>query len=253
MIRPKRPLEGRSILVTRPLSQSDSLFSQIKEKGGIPLSFPVVTIQGADVLDNRSVFNNLDSYQWIIFTSMNGVNYFFRFIKEAGLSVHNHRFAAVGEKTAQLLKRYTASPVLFPKQFDAPSMVEMLKHHVKKGERVLFPKGNLASSYIKDQLAQMIQVNELVIYETGPNERLDWELPMKADCFFFLSPSAVQFMMSHQEYEKNETFLSKPVFCIGPATNKAARENGFKHVFVSDRSTAESMIKKAAAYYQGGT
>jgi uroporphyrinogen-III synthase len=248
----ERPLAGKSILVTRPLAQSKILNSLIKDKGGTPLSFPVITTRGTHISKETSVIKNLGSYQWIIFTSVNGVEFFFRSIKNEGLRAEDYRFAAVGEKTAQSLKQQGAASVLIPERYDAVSMVQTLKQHVKKGDQLLFPKGNLAPSYIKEELEGFARVDEWIVYETKPNEGLDWELPKKADCFFFLSPSAVTFLMDHPELKEKATLHAKPVFCIGSTTAKAAEEAGFQQVFQPDRFTVEDIVEKAAAYFRGG-
>lgn len=250
---PEGPLAGKTVLVTRPKEQADSLLSLIKDEGGIPLPFPVVTITGTDKeLDNFSI-PHISRFKWIIFTSKNAVDHFFRIIKDQELSFDHHKFAAVGEKTAQAMQVRGIHSVLVPKRYDAEALVELLKREIKVGESVLFPKGSLAPSYIKDQLKGKTEVEELVVYETKPAEDVDWGLVLKADCFFFLSPSAVSFLTANYEKKQNSRILKTPAFCIGPTTKQAALEKGFQHVFMPERYTAEDMVKLAATYFQGGS
>jgi uroporphyrinogen-III synthase len=249
----KGPLAGKTVLVTRPKEQADSLLSLIKEEGGIPLPFPVVTITGTDKeLDEFSI-PHISRFKWIIFTSKNGVDHFFRIIKDQELSFDHYKFAAVGEKTAQALHEQGIHSILVPKRYDAEALVELLKKEVKVGEKVLFPKGSLAPSFILDQLKDKAEVEELVVYETKPAKDVDWGLVLKADCFFFLSPSAVSFMTANYEKKQNSRILKTPAFCIGPTTKQAALEIGFEHVFMPERYTAEDMVKLAANYFQGGS
>jgi uroporphyrinogen-III synthase len=244
------PLAGKTILVTRPKEQSSSLFSLIKNEGGIPLPFPVVTITGTSRIKPIKEFSQFD---WIIFTSKNGVDYFFQMFKEEIMKPGNHKFAAVGEKTAQALISWGIDSVLIPDRFDAAALTELLRDQVKSGDKVLFPKGNLAPSYIKEELEGIADVEELVVYETKPSENLDWSVVHKADCFFYLSPSAVYFMTKHYESSQNSRIMNTPAFCIGPTTKKAAIEKGFQHVFMPERFTAEDMVKRAVSYFQGGS
>jgi uroporphyrinogen-III synthase len=250
---PEGPLAGKTVLVTRPKEQADSLIALIKEEGGIPLPFPVVTITGTDKARDEFTINHISRFKWIIFTSKNGVDHFFRIIKDYKLSFDHQKFAAVGEKTAQALHERGIHSILVPKRYDAVALVELLKKEVSVGEKVLFPKGNLAPSYIKDQLKDKAEVEELVVYETKPAEDVDWGIVLKADCFFFLSPSAVSFMTAYYEKKQNSRILKTPAFCIGPTTNQAALEKGFQHVFMPERYTAEDMVKLAAIYFQGGS
>jgi uroporphyrinogen-III synthase len=250
---PDGPLAGKNILVTRPKEQTNYLFNLIKDVGGIPLAFPVVTIKGSDKISDDNLLEHLSRFEWIIFTSKNGVDHFFRLIENIETSLERHKFAAVGEKTAQALHEWGIDSILVPHRYDAAALSELLKQHVKRGEKVLFPKGSLAPSYIKEQLKDIAAVEELVVYETKPTEDLDWSLVQKADCFFFLSPSAVSFMTKHCEKNQNSRIMKTPAFCIGPTTKKAALEKGFQHIFMPERYTAEDMVKLAAAYFQGGS
>ncbi|WNB93254.1 uroporphyrinogen-III synthase [Bacillus sp. NEB1478] len=245
----ERPLAGKKILVTRPKEQSDQLFSMIMDEGGIPLSFPIIKIE--DAFQTKTLTEELLHYDWIIFTSKNGVDYFFNRIRNAGFSITDQKVAAVGEKTSEALQQWGIFEVLVPPKFDAITLVELLKQHVNKGDRLLFSKGSLAPSYIKEELTGWAEVDELIVYETKPNEDVDWSLIENADSLFFLSPSAVSFMMKHPKINKNK-ILAVPVFCIGPTTKKAALELGFEKVLMPERFTAEDLVKTASAYFQGG-
>ncbi|GGB49026.1 uroporphyrinogen-III synthase [Fictibacillus barbaricus] len=247
-----RSLEGKTILVTRPKEQAEPLITRIKERGGIPLSFPVVSIKGAKNVLKEKILDDLSSFHWIIFTSKNGVDYFFQLINDLDVSLQNHKFAAVGEKTADTLRRYGVTSILVPGRFDASDLAEVLKKQVLKDERILFPKGNLAPSYLKESLADIAHVEELIVYETTSAVDLDWSLPEKADCFFFLSPSAVSFMMKQDAIKHNSTIYKTPVFCIGPTTKASAEKSGFLHVFMPNNFTAEDMVNCAISYFQGG-
>jgi uroporphyrinogen-III synthase len=245
-----RPLAGKKILVTRPKEQSDQLHSMIMGEGGIPLSFPIVKIENS--FDSLSITEDLLHYDWIIFTSKNGVDYFLNGIRNRCFSIIDQKVAAVGEKTREALHDWGIFDVIAPAKFDAITLAELLKKYVQKDERLLFPKGSLAPSYIKDELKGWAEVEELTVYETKLNEDVDWSLIEEADSCFFLSPSAVTFMMNHPMMDEKNQILNKPVFCIGPTTKKAALELGFEKVFMPERYTAEDLVKTAASYFQGG-
>ncbi|MBY6035301.1 uroporphyrinogen-III synthase [Fictibacillus nanhaiensis] len=245
------PLTGKTILVTRPIEQAEPLLTLIKKEGGNPLPFPVVTITETA---SSYYMNDLSRFSWIIFTSKNGVDYFFKMLKDGNKSLKNHKFAAVGEKTAHALQEWGISSIQFPERYDAPALVALLKQNVRTGEKLLFPKGNLAPSFIKRELEGYAEVEERIVYETRPTENLDWNLMKKADGYFFLSPSAVSFMMQGYVHEMKSSILEVPAFCIGPSTKKAALDAGFRHVLMPECYTAEAMVKMARSYYhQGGS
>ncbi|WP_137788736.1 uroporphyrinogen-III synthase [Bacillus sp. E(2018)] len=242
------PLAGKRILVTRPKEQAEPLISLIQENGGLPLSFPIVSIKA--VKNDGLLIKNLSSYQWIIFTSKNGVDYFFQLISDCNLTLGHVKFAAVGEKTAESLRTRGITSILVPEHFHAESLVKTLKKHVLSHEKILFPKGNLAPSYIKEELRGTAVVEELVVYKTESEDRLDWSLVHQADCLFFMSPSAVTFMSRRLDTEQ---VYEKPVICVGPTTKKAAEECGYHLVLMPKQFTAEDMVNCAISYFQGGS
>ncbi|MED1861844.1 uroporphyrinogen-III synthase [Fictibacillus nanhaiensis] len=244
------PLAGKRILVTRPKEQAEPLISLIQEKGGIPLSFPIVSIKGVRNDGSQSLLKNLSSYQWIVFTSKNGVDYFFDLIQDSAASLKNTKFAAVGDKTAESLSKRGVTSILVPEHFHAESLVKTLKKHVLSHERILFPKGNLAPSFIKEELKDTAVVEELVVYKTESEDHLDWSIVHQADCLFFMSPSAVTFLSKELNIENVN---SKPVICVGPTTKSAAENCGFHQVLMPNQFTAEDMVNCAISYFQGGS
>ncbi|MFG6493980.1 uroporphyrinogen-III synthase [Fictibacillus sp. UD] len=246
------PLAGKKILVTRPKNQADSLVKLIEENGGTPLSFPIISIKAVKNEQAAARLNQLNTFQWIVFTSKNAVDYFFRLINELGISLGDYKFAAVGEKTAETLRRYGITSILVPERYDAADLAETLKKHVLKDERILFPKGNLAPSFLKEELKSTAVVEEMVVYKTEPEDGLDWSLIDITDCFFFMSPSAVSFMIKGLSDSQNNMIYKTPVICVGPTTKTAAEKCGFKHVFMPSNFTAEDMVNCAISYFQGG-
>ena len=244
------PLAGKRILVTRPKEQAEPLISLIQENAGVPLSFPIVSINGVRNDDSQSTLKNLSSFQWIVFTSKNGVDYFFQLIHDYNVSLNSVKFAAVGEKTAESLRDRGITTILVPEHYHAESLVKTLKNHVLAHERVLFPKGNLAPSFIKEELKETAFVEELVVYKTESEDHLDWSLVYQADCLFFMSPSAVTFLSKGLNTEE---VYKKPVICVGPTTKSAAEKYGFHHVLMPQQFTAEDLVNCSISYFQGGS
>lgn len=246
------PLAGKKILVTRPKSQAHSLVKLIEENGGTPLSFPIVSINAMKNEAAVATLSQLSTFQWIVFTSKNAVDYFYRLINELGISLGVHKFAAVGEKTAEALRHYGVTTIHVPNRYDARDLAETLKKRVSENDKILFPKGNLAPSFLKEELKSIAVVEEMIVYKTEPEHNLDWSLISRTDCFFFMSPSAVSFMMEGISDYQNNTIYDKPIICVGPTTKTAAEKYGFKHVHMPSIYTAEEMVNCAISYFQGG-
>ena len=118
----KRPLFGKRIIVTRTREQASDLVAGLEEAGADCLEYSTINIQPADsyeILDSE--LERLDEYHWIVFTSLNGVDYFFQRLYARGMDARNLKgpgIAVVGKSTAELLLKYGVNIALAIKLFD---------------------------------------------------------------------------------------------------------------------------------------
>lgn len=247
-------LQGKKILVTRAKAQASALSLQIEKFGGVPIEMPLISCRAVQNPSKiQKVIVSLHTYQWLIFTSKNGVDFFFQqYRAETGnLSLPtNCKIAVVGKKTDDILATYGLRANLIPKEYVAESLLEALLNVVKKEDQVLIPHGNLARNVISEGLRKNgVQVTELVVYETVVEESSKESLyhaikNKEIDVVTFTSSSTVENFIkllegtNWREYSDNLMFVS-----IGPITTKSMKEN---HLHVSTEAkeyTLQGMLE----------
>lgn len=263
-----QPLQGKSVLVTRAASQAGELSRFIAELGGRPVEMPLIqTVLPRDEEaqeEIKRVFSNLSVFHWIIFTSPNGVRYFFRLWEEfyANLSFPPRlKWGAVGPKTADALRNKGITVDLMPEEYVAEDLLNAITSQIFDGSRILLPRGNLARGMLPRELqAKGYEIQELTVYETIMNEEkqdelLELLLQKKLDIITFTSSSTVTnfVMVIQQEWSKrfgngvhpNWSTLLKDIkiACIGPITADTAKEHGFQVDAMADIYTIPGLVK----------
>lgn len=222
-------LQGKKILVTRAKAQASALSLQIKKYGGIPIEIPLITCKE---VENKTAIHDaiksIHTYKWVIFTSKNGIDFFFKeYEKIKGSLAFPCKIAVVGKKTEDVLSEYGLEADLLPEKFVAESLLESLLKVVKKDDRILFPRGNLARSIIPNSLREnYIYVNELDVYENVIDNNSKEQLYQlikrrEIDVVTFTSSSTVDNFVALLEGTNWRNFISEVIFAsIGPITSK---------------------------------
>ena len=167
-----RPLFGRRIIVTRSRAQASELTSKLQELGAEVIELPAIRIE--PIADNRALaeaVKNVARYNWIIFTSANGVDAFFDELKTAGLDARALapcKVAAIGPATAGALLARGIVADLQPEKFISSSIVEsLIARGELAGKRVLCPRADIAPRDLIDQLEQNgAVVDDIAAYRT---------------------------------------------------------------------------------------
>ncbi|MBU8905067.1 uroporphyrinogen-III synthase [Desertibacillus haloalkaliphilus] len=256
-------LAGKHVLVTRAKSQSHELSAKIKEAGGIPVEVPLLSFQQPDDLTAiKKAISQLDSYDWLVFTSVNGIRFFFSILHtyQYDLNDYDHlKIAVVGNKTQAELERFGSNADLVPPSFVAESLLRSLKEVLGRGERVLFPKGNLARSVIPDGLKiEGFVVTEIDVYETvradASKLRLRQVLETRQlDLITFTSSSTVnhfvQLLNDHQEWRSYIEGVE--IAAIGPITADTLMANGLHPEIVANTYTIDGLMEAIHNYLKG--
>ncbi|MEM4991709.1 MULTISPECIES: uroporphyrinogen-III synthase [Priestia] len=252
------PLFLKKVLITREAKQAHSFAAQIKKLGGTPLSLPVLTFaRSNNEQEVEDVLLSINSFDWVVFTSQNGISFFFEWLKELNISrsaLKRLKVAAVGEKTAKLLEKYDVNVQLVPKEYVAESLLESLKANVLHHERVLLVRGQLARSVLKDGLKEC-EVTDLVVYQTirnqGSERLVKQHLETGIDAITFTSSSTVRFFVESVKDIPNwlELINETKVVCIGPITSQTASEYGIKHL-VPNTYTINGMIDMLVSCFE---
>ncbi len=164
-----RPLFGQRIVVTRPREQADDLCARLAELGADVLLQPAIEI--GPVADPRpidAVLDRLGEFQWLVFSSANGVRSLLDRLLERDdvRRLAGVRLAAIGPATADELRRYALRAELVPEEFRAEGLAAALKGRVR-GERVLLARASRGRELLADELrAAGALVEQVVVYES---------------------------------------------------------------------------------------
>ncbi|MED0958449.1 uroporphyrinogen-III synthase [Bacillus paramycoides] len=240
-------LAGKTVLITRAQHQAKQMSVAVKERSGIPLEIPLLRMEGTSQQQIQRAARQLHSYDWVIFTSKNGVTFFLDGLrKKIPLAI---KIAAVGVKTKLELEKRGYEVHFIPSSFVAEAFAEEFVEELSGNERILFPKGNLARDVIPVKLREFgVFLDELIVYGTkanvGKKQELITALKLgKVNIITFTSPSTVDSFVHLLEGTNWREWTKKcTIACIGPITAKEARSY-FSDVIVPEEYTIESLIQ----------
>ena len=246
------PLSGKRIVVTRAEEQSGSITSGLEKLGANVIGLPTIRIEPASFSpeDLRKV-SAIGNYDVVIFTSVNAVQYLHSHVILRKDAAGRPFVVAIGRRTAELLSESGIKPDLIPEKYTSTDLLKSLSGLDWKGKMVLIPKGNLAGSEVAVSIrAQEGEVDEVVVYNTLPNDSLDEELKSLIssrgfDAIVFFSPSQIKNFLAVFGASVLE---GKEIAVIGPTTKKAAENAGLKADVVPVNSTIESLIASMVEY-----
>ena len=239
------------ILITRPRTQVDDFAENLRKAGMEPVYFPVIVIHPIEnnVALQRAL-HKLDCYDWLVFTSVNGVDAVWDTLIGMGVACipENVRVAAIGPKTAKALKSHGIVPSFVPDEYVAEAILPGLGD--LRGRWVLLPRAEIARKALPEAIVQADGVaHEIVVYRTLPAEPdLQGLLALRAglDVVTLTSPSTLHNFVAIVRAAGLDPLAlpGNPVFaCIGPITEQAAKLEGLPNRIVADEYTTEGLIK----------
>ncbi len=256
----KKSLVGKKILITRAREQSGDFATQLKKLGAEVVEFPTIEIVPPlrwKELDRA--IDRLKSYDWILFTSANGVNFFWQRLKESGKSPHlppSLKICAIGPATADQLKRKGISVHYVPKEFIAESILERFKKMRMEGKRILLARAKKARDILPKGLRKMgAEVDVVEIYRTvrpkGGSKKMKKLLTEeKIDVMTFTSSSTVNHFAELLKKEDLKKLLKGiAIACIGPVTARTAKEWGLKTQIQPRQYTIPGLTQAIAEYF----
>ncbi|HZR80673.1 MAG TPA: uroporphyrinogen-III C-methyltransferase [Candidatus Binatia bacterium] len=251
----RRPLFGRRIVVTRARAQASRFAALLAERGAEVVECPAIEIAPPDSYDalDRAI-DRLDGYDWVLFTSVNGVDRFFDRLDERGVDVralHRARIAAIGPETARSLSRLHLRSAVVPDDFRAEGLIAALSAESLAGARVLLPRAAGAREILPRELERLgAEVEEVVTYRSvRPPESAailhDALAAGPVDAVAFTSSSTVRgFLALLAEVDPSHQRLDLArvaVACIGPVTADTAREAGLSVAIVAESYTVPAL------------
>ena len=251
-----RPLSGKRIVVTRTRAQAGVLTEQLRALGADVIELPTIRIEPpTDLRGFAELVQDAHSYDWIVFTSPNGVNAFFDLfykLYDDAREIGGARIAAIGPATAQRIKEFHLKVDLQPEDFVAESLVrEFRKADDIENLRILVARAEQARDLLPRELSALgAIVDEGFAYRTVPETRDDIGarrrlLEEGADLITFTSSSTVE----------NFLALGLPwpakmeVASIGPITSKTARDRGLKVAIEARRHDIPGLVEAIRKFF----
>lgn len=249
-----KPLFGCRVLVTRSRHQTGVLSRAIEKLGGEAVEFPTISIADPEKMETLDrVVAEAAAYQWIIFTSVNGVSYFFDRLIKTGIDIRDLkgvRICAIGPRTRERLEEYGLRVEYVPPEYRAEEIVAGLKEKILPGDRVLLPRADIARENLADSLRREgAFVEEVAAYRTlagdGDTDMVRRMLSNKEiDIVTFSSSSTVKnFVRLMGEDGLQELLAGVTVACIGPVTAETARNCGLPVHVQASRYTIEGLLE----------
>jgi uroporphyrinogen III methyltransferase/synthase len=258
--RAARPLEGRTVVVTRAAAQAQRFTQLLEAAGARVLEAPTIVIvppPSWDPLDQALA--RLDSFAWVIFTSVNGVQMVDRRLAARGLAwsaVGLRRVAAIGPATADALGEHGVRPEIVPAEYRAEGLVARLRSLVRPGDRVLLPRAAQTRDVLVGELGRLgASVTEVSAYATRRVEsaaaRLREALSAGAiDAVTFTSSSTARnFAELFTEDERRAWLGRVAVASIGPITAATAAEYGLATHVMPSEYTIPALARALADYF----
>lgn len=259
----KRALFGRRIIVTRTREQASELVAGLEENGASCYECATIHIEPVDdyhILDEA--LERIDEYHWILFTSLNGVKYFFKRLYAKGLDARDLKgpdIGAVGKSTADLLSQYGVNADLIPPVFTGEGLAESLLDQGVEGRNVLIPRAAEGRELLPETLRGAgAQVTIAPIYRNlppgGRRDELRAELESgEVDMVTFTSSSTVRNFLTMVDAADQEDLLrlmsGVSISAIGPITAKTVTDSGLKVDVQPQQHTIEAMIKAIIDFY----
>ena len=257
-----RPLFGKRIVVTRATEQASEFLGELTRLGAECVEFPTIEVarpESWDLLDQS--IHALGRYQWLVFTSVNGVKYFLERLETAGKDVRDLKgikIAAIGPKTAQTWYGFGIKPDIVPDEYRAEAVVGCFKKFELQGSNILLPRAAKAREVIPEELEKMgARVDVVPAYQTiRPDHDTDQVKEMfnqgAIDMVTFTSSSTVHNFVEMFEADRRkllEWMAPVKVACIGPITAKTAQEEGLTVSVIPSHYTIEALTESIVQHF----
>lgn len=253
----KKPLFGKKVLVTRSRHQVSKLKKLLEDFGAEVVQLPTIEIvppKSFSALDNA--INTIENYQWVIFTSENGVHYFMDRVFHLGKDVRELKginIGAIGPATKNAVEKFHIRVDFMPTDYVAEGIIEEIKE--PKGKKILIPRAKIARDILPDELRKLGALVDVVeTYRTvKPNFSFksvkDLVTSKKVDFITFTSSSTVtNFMDIVGKGRIQEVLDGVRVVSIGPITKETAEKFGIQTDIMPNEYTIPAMVEAIIQY-----
>ncbi len=256
-----RPLFGRRIVVTRARKQSSDMVKKLSDMGAQCLEYPVIKVSvPEDTTFLDEAIHNIRSFDWLVFTSVNGVEVFFSRMEALGKdtrSLGHIQTAAIGPATAAQMRQSGLNADIIPENYRAESVVAAFAGKNVSGKNILLPRAAGARPVLPVELAKMgANVEEIIAYHTISDTTATGPLlqglrEKTIDMVTFTSSSTVtNFKALLPEAEFDDLLSGITIAAIGPITAETAAKNGFTVDVTAEEYTIDGLCEAIVNYWQ---
>ena len=260
-----KPLEGRTVIVTRAASQAEELTTLLENYGANVIACPTIEIRELDNYERLDeALDHLYGYDWLILTSANGVEFFIKRLINRGLKIEDLddvKVCAIGQRTADKLHEAHVHVDIVPSQSTAEGVFATLSEFVGGVERlrglnILLPRALVGREYLPKTLEDAgARVDVVPAYQTALPENLDRGkltamLAGSGDCIAFTSPSTIKNLAKlFDTHDLGKVLPTLAIACIGSVTADAAAEYGLRVDIQPATFTSADLAQSIADYF----
>lgn len=251
-------LKGRKVLITRPKEQAVELARLLEGEGAQVIELPTIKIVPPESWEevDRAI-ERLSKYNWLIFTSVNGVKFFFQRLYQKDISLPSSlELAAIGPATAEALRERGQRVDFVPEEYVAESVVKgFVECFEIAGERALLPRAEQARNVLPNGLREAgMEVDVVTVYRSvlsnkAPARVLKLLSAGEIDLVTFTSSSTVKGFVN---VTRKQIDLGKPPFevaCIGPITAETAQELGLPIHIVAAKYNVLGLVEAIRTHF----
>ncbi len=244
-----RELFGKTVLVTRPLGSDSTLEEKLKRLGANVVTLPCVKLRKLSFeKELENCMSDVKNNDVIVFTSKNGVEFFYDFLKSKSLDsrfLHGKIIAAVGKATAVQLEKYGISADIIPQSYNSNKLCDAILSSVKTEQKIILLRAENGEQSLPLKLKNAgYSVADIGLYISEPYTAYTKEIEelLMPDKLIvtFTSASTVDGVAACLHKEHYNKIMG---VCIGEQTAKRAQDYGINHV-VSNEATIDSMVQK---------
>tara|TARA_B000000477_G_scaffold30137_1_gene25980 strand:+ start:3131 stop:3850 length:720 start_codon:yes stop_codon:yes gene_type:complete len=213
-------------------------FNELKAMEVDIFHYPMIYTLGIDINIQPNIYN------YIIFTSKNGVKYF---LKNVSTSINRDiKFICIGKKTAEALKRNNHNPDIVVRRNYSKFMCDEIKNMgISKNKKLLLIQGNLAKKELFECLSESLDVDHKIVYTTNPVEEkiddLNKKIENENSYVVFTSPSTFNSFINKYNLKKN-------IISIGNTTTDHIRDKGFEPLMTAKMQSYEGISNSIIEY-----
>ena len=256
-----RPLKGRRIVLTRNPAGASRLAQRLEALGAETLSIPLIDVrEDVDQLAAGDIFKEFASYEWLLFTSRNGVQHFLSVFLRAYEDIRSLgfvRIGVVGQGTVEALAAYHLKPDLVAPKATASDLAAALSNEqTLDNTRILVITGNRNREDLTKVLwEQRAIVDTLQVYSTNfcdlsSNEEAATFRKEGADAIVFASASAVEAFGEQAQHLSLEKGAAIPALCsFGPTTSERMKKAGIPVAVEAESPGLDGMVEALVGYF----